>query len=98
MQGSLLKNPTDLPAPIRPPLPFIVPKSALALFARLPTEYEAWLPYHSSRTRRNRPDPATLLVQSAASLQRFAFGSDAASDQFISLAGLWPAILLVAVI
>ncbi len=35
-------------------------------------------PRHSPRTCRIWPDPATLLVQSAASLQRFATGSDGA--------------------
>ena len=42
------------------------------------------VPRHSPGTRRIPPECTLLLVQSAASLQRFASGSDAASEQIIS--------------
>ena len=57
-----------------------------------------FVPRHSPRPCEIPPDCAYLLDQSAASLQRFASGSDAASEQPISLSGLWPAILVVEVI
>ena len=53
---------------------------------------------HSPRTCKIPPERACLLVQSTASLQRFASGSDSASEQFISLTCLWPANLVVAAI
>ena len=74
------------------------PKMAVTSIARLTDEYALGCQYHSSRTYRIQPDTATLLAQSAASLQRFAAGSDAASEQLISQLGLCPTILLLAVI
>jgi len=71
---------------------------AVTSIARLTDEYALGCQYHSSRTYRIQPDTATLLAQSAASLQRFAAGSDAASEQSVGLLHLCPANLAIATV
>ncbi len=56
------------------------------------------IPRHSPGTCKIPPERGCLLVQGAASLQRFASGSDAASGPSISLPGISPDILMAAAI